>query len=402
MIEKKAKKVCQDSSLTVMILIDILDKMGGAERNIYILAKGLTEHGHKIIVCPLKGGLVSQRMQREGFYIRELNVTRIYDLKGLKTLIKLLALIKKESVSALLTYHESSDFLGLLVAFLSGIPVVSSRRDTGFKLKSRHIKVYQSINRFFDHILANSSAVKESIIKVQKSKPGHVSVIPNGVDLPSEIPGAKVAFNGIEFEPECLSICCLANIRPVKGHKTLIEAASFVIKRFPQARFFLVGANDSDKDYYDALNRQITELGVSGAVKFTGEVSFTQAPALLSSMDICVLPSLSEGMSNTLLESMSAGKPVVATAVGGNTELVEHGKTGFLVPPEDPQVMADALVKLLLSPGLRRKMGLQARYKAEKEFSTEKMVERYEALLRKVHMDRQSGYKIQGPILKRL
>lgn len=371
-----------------MILVDILDTMGGAERNIYILAKGLIARGHRIIVCPLKGGVVSQRMKREGLDVRELKVLRIYDFKGLKTLIRLLAIIKRESVSTLLTYHESSDFIGLPVAFLSGIPIISSRRDTGFKLKNRHIKVYQFINRFFDHILANSSAVKESIIKGQKSNFGNVSVIPNGVALSTKNPVGKWRFNEIDYDPECLNICCLANIRPIKGHETLITAASIVIKRFPQARFFLVGSKDSDKNYYDVLTKQIADLGIEGTVKFTGEVSFSQVPVILASMDICVLPSLSEGMSNTLLESMSAGKPAVATAVGGNPELVEHGKTGLLVPPEAPEAMADALIQLLLSPELRRRMGLQARYKAEREFSTEKMVERIEGLFRKVQLDR--------------
>jgi glycosyltransferase involved in cell wall biosynthesis len=115
-----------------------------------------------------------------------------------------------------------------------------------------------------------------------------------------------------------------------------------------------------------------------------GEIAPSHTPSLLASMDISVLPSLSEGMSNTLLESMSAGKPVVATSVGGNPELVEDGKTGYLVPPGDPHSMAEALLRLLVSPELRREMGLRAKYRAESLFSVTKMVERYDNLLQDV------------------
>ncbi len=97
-------------------------------------------------------------------------------------------------------------------------------------------------------------------------------------------------------------------------------------------------------------------------------------------MDIFVLPSLSEGISNTVLESMASGLPVVATNVGGNPEIVDNGVTGILVPKEDPEVMARSINKLIKNEGKRKTMGQQGRKNAEKYFSIERMVDTYESL----------------------
>jgi glycosyltransferase involved in cell wall biosynthesis len=121
-------------------------------------------------------------------------------------------------------------------------------------------------------------------------------------------------------------------------------------------------------------------LGLAERVKFIGEVPFNQVPEFLAAMDICVLPSLSEGMSNTLLEYMAAGKPVVATSVGGNPELVDHEVNGFLIPPSDHQTMADKLLLLLNNPELRFEMGVNARNKVKSEFGVDAMIKRYEDL----------------------
>lgn len=369
-----------------MILIDILGKMGGAERNLILLAEYLRARGHKIIVCCLKGGELARGMRQKGFDVKVLNIRRIYDHKGIKALLKMIKLVKAKKVSVLMTYHESSDFMGFLIAVLTNTPVISSRRDMGFKLAPRHIKVYKIINRFFDHIVTVSSAVMQVIIKSQGARSGKISVIPNGVE-PIKTQGGKPwkGAKGFEVESESMNVCCLANIRPIKGQKFLVSAAQLVVRKFPQVRFFFVGATDIDKAYYGELQEQIKKLGLTGIVHFLGEIPSSHVPGLIDEMDICVLPSLSEGMSNTLLEYMAVGKPVVATTVGGNPELIEDGKTGYLVPPQNSKSLADALLKLLNNSELRNQMGLRARERVEREFSVIRMGERYEDLLQSIH-----------------
>jgi glycosyltransferase involved in cell wall biosynthesis len=383
---------CRVSPLTVMFLTDFLKYMGGAERNLYVLARGLRDRGHKVIICCLQGGALSKKMQHEGFYVEELNLTKIYDFKGLKALLRM-SKIATQRVSVIMSYHDSSDYLGLLIAILARVPIVSSRRDMGFKLKPRHIWLYRLINRFFDQIATVSSAVKQVVVKTQWAKPSNIMVIPNGVDSFPNSDGSLAKLSGIEFDAGCLNICCLANIRSIKGQKDFIGAAGLVIRRFPSARFFLAGKCDVDKSYYADVRRGVRELGLEKVVKFTGEIAPSHVPSVLASMDISVLSSLSEGMSNTLLESMSAGKPVVATAVGGNPELVEDGKTGYLVPPGDPHSMAEALLRLLANPELRHEMGLRGKSRAESQFNVTKMVERYDNLLQDVCLRRKHRWR---------
>jgi glycosyltransferase involved in cell wall biosynthesis len=223
-------------------------------------------------------------------------------------------------------------------------------------------------------------------------------VIPNGVASFPNTDGFLAKLNGIEFDVECLNICCLGNIRSIKGQKDLVEAAGLVARCFPSARFFLAGKYDVDKSYYADIERRVRELGLEKVVQFTGEIAPSHVPPVLASMDISVLPSLSEGMSNTLLESMSAGKPVVATAVGGNPELVEDGKTGYLVPPGDPNAMAERLLNLLANPELRREMGLRGKHRAESLFGVRKMVGRYDNLLQDVCTMR--GHRWRNSLLR--
>ena len=391
---KKMVTFCQTCPLTVMLLIDVLDQTGGAERSLYLLAKGLRKRGHRVIICCLKGGELSNTMRKNGFHLESLSIRKIYDYRGLRALLRLIRIVRRERVDVIVSYHESSDFLGVLVAWLTNTSIISSRRDMGFKLKLRHMRLYRFVNCLFDRIVAVSFAVKEFIIKTQGTKPSDVVVIHNGAkssSITDKVSAPAEGFRASGFDEDFLKVCCLANIRPIKGHKHLIEAASMVIKRFSNVRFFFIGDYDVADPYFAELQRQIKTLGLDTAVKITGELARHDVPEMLTSMDISVLSSLSEGMSNTLLESMSAGKPIVATAVGGNLELVEDGKTGYLVPPCDPHSMAKALLRLLNSPKLRREMGLRARSRVESEFSVTRMVERYEDLLQYVYLRRKLG-----------
>jgi glycosyltransferase involved in cell wall biosynthesis/peptidoglycan/xylan/chitin deacetylase (PgdA/CDA1 family) len=384
--------------LTVMFLIDQLDKMGGAERSLYLLAEGFEKRGHRVIVCSLKGGELSEKMHQDGFHLENLNVNKIYNYSGLKAIFRMVRIVHREKISVILSYHASSDFIGILVAFLARIPIVTTRRDMGFMLKPRHIWLYRFINRFFDRIATVSSAVKEVVVQTQWAKRSDIVVIHNGVvsfSTSAKVLSPFERLNSIDLNDGYLKICCLANIRPIKGHNYLIDAASLVVKRFPNVCFLLVGDYDINDPYFNELQRQIKTLRLQSTVKITGELPRQDVPALMAAMDISALPSSSEGMSNTLLESMSAGKPVVATAVGGNPELVEDGKTGYLVPPRDSHSMAEALLKLLANPELRHDMGLRGRSLVERKFSVTRMAERYEDLLEFVYLKRKLG-KWQG------
>lgn len=379
-----------------MFVTDVLFGNGGAERNIHLLASGLRARGHKVIVCCLRGGGLSAQMRAEGFRVEEIGTGRMCGSRGLKSVLKLLGLARTEKVSVIVSYHESSDYIGLLTAFLAGVPIVSSRRDMGYRLREKHIFLYRLLNRFFDRITAVSSAVKQHIVKSQWARPSRVEVIYNGVELLSDKatpPGCAGIPDSTPLGRGALRIFYVANFRPIKGHSHLVEAAKLVVQRFPNVRFVFIGTwlQTEGRKCYDQVRKQVKDLGLEHVVDFAGETQPCLLHSLLSRMDISVLPSLSEGMSNTLLESMAAGIPAVATSVGGTPEVVRHAETGYLVPPGDPSSMAEAVLRLLSDPNLRRDMGRRARSRVEAGFSVARMVERYEDLFQYLFLKRKLG-----------
>jgi glycosyltransferase involved in cell wall biosynthesis len=158
----------------------------------------------------------------------------------------------------------------------------------------------------------------------------------------------------------------------------LLDAARDVIARVPRARFVIIGDNSFNPEYREELKRQTARLGMQDRVIFTGFRLDVQK--ILSSLAVSVLPSLKEGLSNALLESMAAGLPVVATDVGGNPEVVIDGETGLLVPAKNPSALAEAICRVLLTPGLRQSFGQAGRRRVLDHFSNERMIRTVERL----------------------
>jgi glycosyltransferase involved in cell wall biosynthesis len=184
-------------------------------------------------------------------------------------------------------------------------------------------------------------------------------------------PTKKEALRSVPGE---VVIGTIARLVWYKGLEDLLKAAALIVRRYPSARFLVVG----DGPLRQALEEKARALRLNGTVRFLGAVP--NASSLLPHFDIFVLSSLWEGMSNSLLEAMAAGKPVVATDVGGSPEVVIDGKTGFLVPPKDPEALASAILHLLADRELARNLGEAGRIRVESEFTLEIMVARLEEL----------------------
>ena len=166
----------------------------------------------------------------------------------------------------------------------------------------------------------------------------------------------------------------VGSLYPVKGHRFLLDAMPEILRRWPEARVLVIGRGELEV----ALKEQVERLAIGANVHFLGMRQ--DVPRLLSVLDAFVLPSLSEGLSLALLEAMASGKPVVATLVGGNPELIDHGRTGFLVQPEDARDLASNLVKLLSDPGMMQQFGRQGEERVRQHFSMGQMVDRYRDL----------------------
>jgi glycosyltransferase involved in cell wall biosynthesis len=166
----------------------------------------------------------------------------------------------------------------------------------------------------------------------------------------------------------------VARLEHEKGVDVLIDAAPAVLARFPGTQFIVIGDGTLRQD----LAGRAQFLSVDHAFRFLGHRP--DAERLVSAFDVFCLTSRSEGMPNALLEALAAGRPVVATAVGGSAEVLAESSCGVLVAPERPDLVAAALLELLSHPAQARRMSLAARRLAERRFALPRMVSRYEAL----------------------
>jgi glycosyltransferase involved in cell wall biosynthesis len=160
----------------------------------------------------------------------------------------------------------------------------------------------------------------------------------------------------------------------VKDQAGLIRAFAMVRRSHPAALLVLAG----DGPCRAELERLATDTGLAEHVKFLG--TRDDVPAVMSAFDVFALPSIAEGISNTLLEAMASGLPVVATRIGGNPEIVAERVCGTLVPRQDPEALAAAISEYLEDPETRRRHGAGSRERAVRHFSLERMIEGYRNL----------------------
>ena len=224
-----------------------------------------------------------------------------------------------------------------------------------------------------------------------------ISQIYNGVDTARFRPrmGARPPLQGLDsVSNDTIVIGTVGRMAAVKDQMTLIRAFLSLLDTEPGARARLRLAIIGDGPLREQAQAALREAGAASCAWLPGDRS--DVPALLQAMDIFVLPSLGEGISNTLLEAMSCGLPVVATRVGGNPELVHEGVTGCLVPAGDTEAMAVALREYVRDAGQRAAHGAAARQRVEQRFSLAAMVEAYQGVYDRLLQDRYTGRRLNG------
>jgi L-malate glycosyltransferase len=290
--------------------------------------------------------------------------------------IRIARLIRRRRVRIVHGTDFVTNFLGLLAARLAGARMVVSRVDLGHARPGfgpLRRRVEKQVSAAADVVCANAAAVARLCIAEEGCSPDRVAVVHNGIDLRRFDALAARPLEGPLPDGGPL-VAVVANLWPVKDHRTLLEAAHQVRCRIPDARFALVG----DGPERNPLLRRIEELGLRDAVHLLG--TRYDVPAILGRASAFCLPSRAEGLSNAIMEAMAAGLPVVATDAGGNPELVRDGGTGFVVPVGDASAMAQRLVEMLSEPARAREMGLLGRALAERELSLDRKQSAYREL----------------------
>lgn len=258
--------------------------------------------------------------------------------------------------------------------------VVASIRDLGPYLTPMQKRVQRYVCRLADCVLVNADAVKKWLVN-DGYDAAKIVVIRNGVDLgrfnhPPE-PGRIRTELGLPRDVPLVAV--VSRLNRLKGLEQFLAAAAVVSRQFPDARFLVAGEPPPhDPGYLDDLKTLAREVGIASRITFTGLRS--DVPALLASVNVAVMPSLNEALSNALLEAMAAGAPVVATRVGGTPEAIVDGQTGLLVAPADVASLAASIGRLLGAPALAAQLGLAARRSIADRFSIARMTARTEQL----------------------
>ncbi len=244
--------------------------------------------------------------------------------------------------------------------------------------KSKPCWTRRAYSPFVTHYIALSREL-ENYLKARVGLSGRrISLICNGVDSERFAPAATrepLADSPFQ-EPGLCVLGTVGRLQAVKDQVGLVRAFALLARADMQRRLRLVIAGEGAER--GAIEAEVRKAALEDRVWLAGERK--DVPAVMRSLDLFVLPSVAEGISNTVLEAMACGLPVVATAVGGNPELVRAGHTGELVPASDPRALAAVLQKYVDDPTKIRAHGQAARERIEAEFSLEGMVDRYRAL----------------------
>jgi glycosyltransferase involved in cell wall biosynthesis len=340
------------------------------------LARALRDRGgDAIFVAPERGPFAERA---DGFATHVVDVSRLHRVGGVRTLATLL---RDERVDVLHTHTlAAANALGRLAARRAGVPVVSH-----LHIENHFRSATKPVLRFADNLTARSAAALVAVSEDTKRAyerqgyPHRIEVVYNGVELDGTGPAGLRAELGIPHDAPLVGE--VGRLCDVKGQRELIEALTQV----PDARAVLVGADLEHGGAYEAdLERTAERLGVRDRVVFAGRRE--NAAALLAELDVFALPSWTEGLPLVVLEAMAQRRPVVATPVGGTPEVVVDGETGLLVPPRNPDALADALRRLLADADLRRRMGDAGYERVRTRFSadamTSRMLEIYDEVVR--------------------
>ena len=319
---------------------------------------GSQSHGLEPADCPvLRLGLPSLRTPRTWVAARRLS-----------------AFLRQESVDIVQVHHADPTYLGVPVARWTGVPrIVQSKYDTGYWLRGVDLWLHRGMRRWVDATVANCEACREAAVVQERAPRQEVAVIENGISLErfSRLADLEVGDLGEPESGRPTPIGMIANLRPVKDQANLLRATQLLTRAGLPVHLHFAGDGESR----DALRRLAAELGVESRVTWHGHVE--DPCTILERVPIVVLCSRSEGLPHAVLEAMAAGRAVVATAVGGNAELIRSGSEGLLVPVGDPAALADALARLIRDPAMALAFGRAARARVAERFSETRMVERF-------------------------
>jgi L-malate glycosyltransferase len=367
--------------IKIAFVIDTIESpTAGTEKQLLLLIRNLDRSRFIPYLCVLRSsGWLKQEFK--DCELIDVGVTSLCRPMSYLNILQFASFLRAEHVDIVQTHFVDGNKIGIVAGKLAGVgAIVSTRRNQGYWHSRLELLLLKVLNRWVTRFLANSDSTRQWAAKAESLTQKRIEVIHNGLEL--ELYDTKTTVSAgrreeLGFPQDAVVIGIVANLRPVKAIDVFLRAAKIVSAKYDKARFLVVG-DGPDRATLEQLCR---ELEIAQLVRFAG--SSLEIPKLLTCMDIGVLSSSSESFSNSIVEYLAAGLPVVCTDVGGAREAVEDGVNGYVVERGDFCAMADGMAKIIGSGALTT-MGQQSRERAERLFSLPAIMGLYEAFYKGV------------------
>ncbi len=351
--------------------------MGGQEYRVLEEAQGMEKRGHTVVVAAPHGSQLAALAEQRGLQVK----TTTSGKRGWITLVpSYLRILKHYEIDVVNTHGSLDSWTASIAGRISSrrpIIVRTRHKSTPVSRTWRHRLLYGKL----PHVVTTTGeAVRQGLMTRNRLSPSRVISIPTGVDLERfhpQPPDASLR-KSLGLGSQGPLIGAVTFLRPEKGMAVLIEAVRWLKQRFSTVECVIIG----DGGEQPALLDRIRELGLEHCVHLIG---FRQdVPALLAILDVVVIPSFEEGIPQSLTQALAMERPVVASAVGGVPEVVQDGLSGLLVPPRNPEILAEKIACLLSDPIAATRMGKIGRQVIHERFSMEHMLTQTELVYRQL------------------
>ncbi len=365
-----------------ILMVHNYSSWGGNLATVLTLCRGLPSRGFAVALAAPRSEAYVARFERAGVPTFDVEIKSKYQLAACR---RYAGLVKKEGFDIAHTHTRRADFVAGLGGRLGGAVTVSTQHGQ-INLERQTLKEKRDLSAlfycfclrsFFDKHVAVSAEIAGELRTRCRVRAAKVTHIPNGLEAAPFVaaPGDRLSFRYEVGARRWAVVATVVASLDAKGHGDVLRAAAEVISGGVDQHVVIVGEGHWGGPI---ISKAAAELGIAERVHLLGFRD--DIPRILAGSDIFVLPTPSEGLSIAIMEAMAAALPVVATAVGGNPELVEPGRTGYLVPAGDASALAEAMRKLAKDPARRRAMGRAGRSRVTLEFTVDKMVDRYAQL----------------------
>jgi glycosyltransferase involved in cell wall biosynthesis len=377
---------------TILHVIDALN-VGGAQELLVLLAEKTPRDAYRTLVCVLQPDTtIKQRIVAKGVPVYCFNRPRptifrpgdftLYFYRNIRDII---LLCRREGVDVVHCHLSDAEFTGVLAGWLYRAdrvlstvhyPALLPERKAGNWRNALRIAATRILYQLADNVVAVSDDVAEKLREVFHLSPSKIRIVINGIDVEA-IHDTKPDLGllpSLNASPGQRFLASVGRLMPPKGHRHLVEAMPFLLRRFDNLKLLLAG----DGDLRKPLEQLSRDLNVQQAISFLG--SRSDVHALLALTEVFVLPSISEGTSLALLEAMAAAKPIVATDIPGNRAILRHRENSLLVPPGNPEKLGEAIALLLNDSATASQYGIQAYQDVRRQFSIDHTVTQLKAL----------------------